>query len=120
MASWLWDKVKGFFSGIVNGVKSVLGIHSPSTVFAAIGKNMGLGLAEGITGSVSLVDQAMGKLNAAVDGAKADIAIGGQFPGNVPVAAGNSVTINVHTNALDEGQISMLVNVVNRRLGLAY
>jgi len=30
------------------------------------------------------------------------------------------VTLNIHTNTLDEGQINMLVNVVNRRLGMAY
>ncbi|MEL7608858.1 MAG: hypothetical protein AAGU74_05085 [Bacillota bacterium] len=119
-ADWLWQKISGFFNGIVDGVKNLLGIHSPSIVFAGIGKNMGLGLAEGITGSVSLVDRAMDRLNAAVDGAKADIAIGGQFAGNAPATAGNSVTLNIQTASLDEGQIAMLVNVVNRRLGLAY
>lgn len=119
-ADWLWQKISGFFNGIVDGVKNLLGIHSPSVVFAGIGKNMGLGLAEGITGSVSLVDRAMDRLNAAVDGAKADISLGGQFTGGVPVSAGNSVTLNIQTSTLDEGQIAMLVNVVNRRLGLAY
>lgn len=47
MASWIKDKVTGFFSGIVSGVKDFLGIHSPSRVFAGIGKNMALGLGEG-------------------------------------------------------------------------
>ena len=37
MGSWIKDKVSGFLSGIVDGVKSVLGIHSPSKVFASIG-----------------------------------------------------------------------------------
>ena len=37
MGSWLTDKVKGFFNGIVDGVKGVLGIHSPSRVFAEVG-----------------------------------------------------------------------------------
>ncbi|MFZ5974254.1 MAG: phage tail protein [Bacillota bacterium] len=119
-ADWRWQKISGFFNGIVDGVKNLLGIHSPSVVFAGIGKNMGHGLAEGITGSVSLVDRAMDRLNAAVDGAKADIAIGRQFVGNTPVAAGNNVTLNIQTASLDEGQIAMLVNVVNRRRGLAY
>lgn len=30
LASWLWDKVTGFFNGIVDGVKNALDIHSPS------------------------------------------------------------------------------------------
>lgn len=46
---WFTDEVKNFFSGIVNGVKSVLGIASPSKVFAGIGNNMALGLGEGFT-----------------------------------------------------------------------
>ena len=46
-ASWLWGKVEGFFGGIVDGVLGFLGIHSPSRVFAGIGKNMALGLGEG-------------------------------------------------------------------------
>ena len=47
MASWFTNKVKSFFSGIVDSVKSVLGIHSPSRVFAGIGENMALGLSDG-------------------------------------------------------------------------
>lgn len=46
-ADWLTEKVTGFFSGIVDSVKDFLGIHSPSTVFADMGKNMALGLGEG-------------------------------------------------------------------------
>ena len=47
MASWISDKVSGFVDGIVDGVKDVLGIRSPSRVFAGIGENMALGLGEG-------------------------------------------------------------------------
>lgn len=47
MASWLKDKVTNFMGGIVDGVKGVLGIHSPSKVFAGIGENMALGLGQG-------------------------------------------------------------------------
>lgn len=47
MANWFQNKVSGFFSGIVNGVKGLLGIHSPSKVFASIGGFMAEGLGEG-------------------------------------------------------------------------
>ena len=47
MAGWIKDKVTGFFSGIVNSVKGFLGIHSPSRVFAGIGKFMAEGLGDG-------------------------------------------------------------------------
>lgn len=47
MGSWIKEKVSGFFGGIVDNVKGLLGIHSPSRVFAGIGENMALGLGEG-------------------------------------------------------------------------
>ena len=47
MASWLMDKVAGFFDGIVGSVLDFLGINSPSRVFAGIGENMALGLGQG-------------------------------------------------------------------------
>ena len=49
MGSWLWDKFKGFIKDTLGWVAGVLGIKSPSTVFRDfIGKNMMLGLADGI------------------------------------------------------------------------
>ncbi len=46
-----WESFTTFMSnkisGIINSVKEKLGIHSPSKVFAGIGENMALGLAEG-------------------------------------------------------------------------
>lgn len=47
MVGWIKDKVSGFVGGLVSGAKNLLGIHSPSTVFADMGKNMALGLGEG-------------------------------------------------------------------------
>ena len=48
-ADWLKEKVTGFFTGIVDGVKSVLGIQSPSKVFRdEVGQYIALGVAEGI------------------------------------------------------------------------
>lgn len=47
MGEWLLDKFSGFVNNIIDGVKGVLGIHSPSRVFAGIGENMALGLGEG-------------------------------------------------------------------------
>ena len=52
MASWIGEKVSGFVGGIVDGVKGVLGIHSPSKVFAGIGENMALGLGQGFSNTM--------------------------------------------------------------------
>lgn len=55
MASWIGDKVSGFVGGLVDGVKGVLGIHSPSRVFAGIGQNMALGLGQGFSNTMRSV-----------------------------------------------------------------
>lgn len=55
MASWIGDKVSGFVGGLVDGVKGVLGIHSPSKVFAEIGENMALGLGQGFSNTMRSV-----------------------------------------------------------------
>lgn len=47
MGNWIKNKVKDFFGGIVDGVKGVLGIASPSKVFKGIGGFMAEGLGEG-------------------------------------------------------------------------
>lgn len=44
----LLDVVKAIFTGIVDALKSLFGIHSPSTVMAELGMNMIQGLIEGI------------------------------------------------------------------------
>lgn len=55
MVSWIKDKISGFVGGIVSGVKGVLGIKSPSTVFAGIGDNMAEGLGEGFDRTMNKV-----------------------------------------------------------------
>lgn len=56
-AEWFWGQVKGFFSGIVDGVKQSLGIASPSKVFAGIGENMALGLGVGFSRTMDQVER---------------------------------------------------------------
>ena len=57
MGSWLGEKISGFFGGIVDGAKDLLGIHSPSTVFEGIGENMGLGVGKGFTSTMRDVEK---------------------------------------------------------------
>ena len=59
MGTWISDKVSGFFSGIVDGAKDLLGIHSPSTVFAGIGENMGAGIGVGFDQIMTKVSRDM-------------------------------------------------------------
>lgn len=48
MASWVKDKISGFFGGVVDSIKDFFGIHSPSKLFRdEIGKMLALGVGEG-------------------------------------------------------------------------
>ena len=59
MANWLWDQLTEWCNGIIDGIKGFFGIHSPSTLMRdEIGKNLGLGVAEGIIGSAAAVQKA--------------------------------------------------------------
>jgi phage-related protein len=63
--TWFRDQVFSFFSGIVKGIKTALGIKSPSTVFAGIGENLALGLGVGFTDAISGVKN---EINGVVNG----------------------------------------------------
>lgn len=64
MAGWIMDKIGGFASSILGGIKSFFGINSPSKVFEMeVGKMLPLGMAEGIEKNIKQVDYAIEKLN---------------------------------------------------------
>jgi len=55
-ADWLWDKITGFASGIVDGFKNAFDIHSPSRVFRdEIGKQLAAGVGVGFTDGMKTI-----------------------------------------------------------------
>nr|DAT72474.1 MAG TPA: minor tail protein [Caudoviricetes sp.] len=60
--STVTNGIKSFTDGFVNGFKDALEIHSPSQVFHQIGVYVVQGLANGITGSLGYVNDAVNKL----------------------------------------------------------
>lgn len=48
----LWNSLKEIFTSLIDNVKSLFGIHSPSTVFSDIGGNIIQGLIDGISGLI--------------------------------------------------------------------
>ncbi len=57
---WILDKIRGFGSSVLNGIKSVFGIHSPSTLFRdEVGKNLALGVGEGFADTMADVSADM-------------------------------------------------------------
>ena len=91
--SILKDAVVSAAKSALNGIKSFLGINSPSRVFRdQVGKMMGLGIAEGITGEENAVNEAVKRLtSASVTTGKIDTSYntsGGNF-------AAKSITENI-------------------------
>jgi TP901 family phage tail tape measure protein len=84
-ASRIFDSVRNIGNKAVSALKGVLKIFSPSQVFADLGHNVGLGLAQGISGSEVHVTGAATKLGTAA-------IIGGQPNNNTSVS--NSVNNN--------------------------
>ena len=61
-AKWVTDKIGDVVNGAIDFGKKLLGIHSPSRVFASIGNFLGIGFANGIAGTSKQVNTATGKL----------------------------------------------------------
>lgn len=58
--TWLWDKISGFFGGIVDNVKKFFGIHSPSTLMRdKIGKMLARGVGIGFVDEMKNVSKQM-------------------------------------------------------------
>lgn len=58
----LWNAIKGIGQGIVNGFKKLFGIHSPSKVMAdEVGRNLALGIEEGLVDNLKSVNGAIRK-----------------------------------------------------------
>lgn len=103
MIGWIGNKIKSFSSGILNGIKGFFGIHSPSTVFAGVGENLGLGLANGLDSSIGVVsgavdrmaDDALSAINKPL--VSAEVAFGGAngitAGGNISNKTNQTVTI---------------------------
>lgn len=97
MGRWIRDNVRDFFGNIVDGVKDLLGIHSPSTVFAEMGKNMALGIGEGW-------DKSFGDI-------KAGIEDGMNFEGDYSVNA--TTTSTGAASGVSFGTVNININGAN-------
>jgi len=74
MIGWLWSKLTGWVGDIVDKIKSLFGIHSPSRVFRdQIGQNLGKGVALGIMDEEDTVANAMRSLMPDMEPIKASV-----------------------------------------------
>ena len=64
LGGWIWDKISGFFNKtIVGGVKKLLGIASPSKVFAEMGKFSAEGYIGGFTQTMQSANNTLSRVN---------------------------------------------------------
>lgn len=65
--NWLVNQVQGLVNSFMNGVKSVLGINSPSKEFAWMGRMIDEGLAKGVNDNLNVVRSAVGNMTDALN-----------------------------------------------------
>ena len=103
MLGWLQSRVNNMVNGIVRSMKGVLGIRSPSRVFAGIGENMGLGIGEGFTSAMKDVEKEMARaiptdfdldMNSVVSGVEAGSS-GAVFDVTIPLTIDGNILTRV-------------------------
>lgn len=126
LSGWIKGKVKGFFNGIVDGVKGALKISSPSKVFEEFGEFVDEGFIQGIDKGARNVKRSMGSMvDGAVKVAKRTNVIPVNFSakmvGNVQSALNNGLNVNtprvsdqriVHELSNNEQNKPMYLNLV--------
>lgn len=112
VTGWITDKIKGFGKSVIDSIKNIFGIHSPSKEFAWIGKMNVMGLAEGITKNKDMVTQAVNDMSNEAMNAMAgfDPSMSANLNSNITTsqsaAAGNyqtptNVVMNITNNVPD-------------------
>ena len=91
MASWLKNKIFDFFGNLIPGwAKKMLGINSPSKVFAKFGENIVQGLAQGIGAAENIAKNATFNLGASTISGLNVPSLSGGGKSTAPIA----ITIN--------------------------
>lgn len=116
--NWLKDRIDSFGKTIVNKVKSVFSVHSPSKVFAEIGGFLAEGLGVGFESEIGDVESDMAKsMNGLTGNMTATVSAQGapgDLMGNTTNYNGGAVTINVYGA---EGQsVNELADVIAIKL----
>lgn len=112
VTGWITDKIKSFGKSVIDSIKNIFGIHSPSKEFAWIGKMNVMGLAQGITKNKDMVTQAVNDMSNEAMNAMAGFdpsmtaSVNGNITTSQSAAAGNyqtptNVVMNITNNVPD-------------------
>ena len=126
MVSWAVGKFKGLGKSILSGIKSALGIHSPSREFAKVGMYSALGLIQGAEKMTGKVQAAMLSMAAVPDSVKSanlsmssDYSYGAQHRYEIVVPLEvNGKELARATAANFQDELASLTRRNNRKLGV--
>lgn len=122
-ATWLYNIGKDIIQGLINGIKNmvgkaidavvetgkkiidgakgILGIKSPSKVFAAIGQDVNRGLVKGLKNTAGVKDAASGLSKAVADGFSAPtLAMNADFGSGGGMRGGSETKVEINFNGL--------------------
>lgn len=112
MANWLWDKVKGFIKGIVDGIKGALGINSPSKVLAdEVGKYMAQGIGIGFENEMGSVSINMAKT---IPKTKQNYVNSSSNDANATSSGTGDTSLILNVNMSEVDEVYKLVNVTKK------
>ena len=115
---WLLRKISGFASGIIDGFKSALGIHSPSTVMAYWSKFLPEGVAVGIEANTDTAIKAIDDMNNEIEKKMKNAVYTemGKVNTNATVKANNSLMNETTINSKIEGTVEIEGKTAGRLL----
>lgn len=124
-AAWLWDKISGFFGNVMSKIKNFFGIHSPSSLFAELGGDMGLGIGVGFEQAMKRVGEDMKNAIPTNFDMNAGLNLSGSLARSAGGLGANGTTINqsisvVTPKPLSEKELAREFKNLSRKLALAY
>lgn len=113
--NWFMDQVHGFFSGIVDGAKAALGIHSPARKMIPVGDYTVQGMEVGIEKRMpNLQSNMKEKLMDLTRKMKAKVAYESQSLGASIVSRNTTEIINKNNNNDETNQRKFILNIENK------
>lgn len=97
---WIFDKIKGWVGSVVNYIKKLFGIKSPSTVMReGVGKYLSFGLGDGILKYAGYAQSAMSSLMDSVMGETYDPVINASVSGSAAAYGGSGISGSVFNSS---------------------
>ncbi|MDK0853237.1 tape measure protein [Clostridium perfringens] len=113
--NWFMDQVHGFFSGIVDGAKAALGIHSPARKMIPVGDYTVQGVEVGIAKRMPTLQNSMKeKLMDLTRKMKAKVAYESQSLGATVISRSSNEIINKNSNDSENNPRKFILNIENK------